>query len=162
MQIAPDSRAANLAVGIVVAIVGPCILALVPGQISGESWRAIGDVQSPAFFPTLNALFLTLCGLCLLARTAQRTVGRIEKAEAKPASYPATLAVTAATLAIYLVSIKYIGFVVSSVGAIAAMTVVLGYRNIPVVVVCSLISPIVIYFLFEKVLKILLPHGAVF
>jgi len=162
MQISRDRRTSNLIVGIVAALVGISVLLLVPFQIPGESWGSITDVQSPAFFPILNAVFLMACGLAQIITSRQPPISAGGADGVEMTSYPNKLVVIVALLMIYLFLIQHIGMVVSSGVAIAAMSVLLGYRNKVVIAISSIIFPIVIFVLFEKILKILLPHGVLF
>ena len=161
----PNRRTSGLIVGLVCAVVGIAVLLLVPVQISGESLAAITNVQSPAFFPILNAVFLTGCGLVLIFRRSAsiRDSGDSgDSGDDGAARHPGTLIATVALIGVYLVLVRYVGMVVSSAIAIAAMSVLFGYRNKAVIAVSTVVVPLLIYLLFEKVLRILLPHGAVF
>lgn len=163
MHISPESNSSRLIVGLVAALAGTGILAIVPVQIPGESWQSISNVQSPAFFPILNALFLTGCGIALIV-SALRAPDGLSGGDRQDAGilHPMTLGGAVALLIIYLAMISYVGMVVSSGIAIAAMSLLLGYRNKPVIAASAVVFPVVIYLLFEKLLKILLPHGVLF
>lgn len=163
MHISPDSNSSKLIVGLVAALAGIGILATVPVQIPGESWQSISNVQSPAFFPVLNALFLAGCGIVLIG-SALRSPEGLSGDDRQDAGilHPLTLGGAVVLLIVYLAMISYLGMVVSSGIAIAAMTLLLGYRNKPVIAVSAVAFPVLIYLLFEKLLKILLPHGVLF
>ncbi|MGI9384673.1 MAG: tripartite tricarboxylate transporter TctB family protein [Methyloligellaceae bacterium] len=158
----PYLRNSSLIVGTVAVVTGIGVLLLVPVQVPGETWAAVTDLQSPAFFPIVNGMFLTLCGAVLTLTAVFRHPDGAAADPIESVVYPGKLAATAGLLAVYLSVIPHIGMVVSSSLAIATMSILLGYRNKLLIPIVSIIFPIFIYFLFEKILKILLPHGVLF
>ncbi len=155
-----SSMGLDVAVAAVAGALGIGVLAAVPTEVPGATLASISDMRSPAFFAIVNGGFLIFCGLVLLV---QSLVGK--SAGSKPAEEPPALSRLLAVfflLVVYVIGLRALGMVVSSVVMIMVMGLVLGYRNFRLLILIALVFPMVIYVLFEKVLLILLPHGAVF
>lgn len=133
-------------------------LGFIPSQIPGESLAAVGDMRSPAFFPIVAGSLILVCSILLAVRAL---AGRID-VHTVTVERPASVAAVVAIFVLLTVGAQYVGMVTSSALSILAMAVVLGYRNLPVLAVIVISVPLAIYVLFERILRILLPHGALF
>ncbi len=155
-----SSMGRNVAVAAVAGALGIGVLAAVPTEVPGATLASISDMRSPAFFAIVNGGFLIFCGAVLLVKSL---VGK--DAGSRPAGEPPALSRLLAVsflLVVYVIGIRTLGMVVSSVVMMAVMGLVLGYRNFRLLIPIALVFPMVVYVLFEKVLLILLPHGTVF
>ncbi|MDK3073620.1 tripartite tricarboxylate transporter TctB family protein [Sedimentitalea sp. JM2-8] len=155
---------ADMAVAVAAVTVGTAILLLLPAQISGAHLGDISNMDSPAFFPILSGAFLILSGIALGAQKAiqgPRDADRIAPFFESGIGIIRLLSI-AALLVVYLFAIRMIGMVVSSMVLILVMAPMLNFRNLRVILPSALIFPFCVYVLFEKVLRILLPHGGIF
>ena len=87
----------DVAVAIVGTMLGLGALIAIPVEIPGQSYAAIENVQSPAFFPILISLLLIGLGLLLLASTAAqpdeaRSPSGLRSDEIGPVEAPGRLA----------------------------------------------------------------------
>ena len=154
------ARSSDLLVALVSLAIGAAILAFVPDEIAGQTLSAIGDMNSPAFFPIIAAALMVLCGAILaLGSAARRQSGDDDWVTFKR---PGPVLTVMAMFVLFATGTHYIGMVASSVITILVMAVFLGYRNLWVLVPVALLVPAVIYLLFERVLLILLPRGTLF
>lgn len=143
--------------------VGAFVLFSIPSQVPGESLMAVYDMSSSAFFPVLAGTFMLLCGFALLMKAFAGTGAFVASGEVgeEPISYRRTLIVLALFI-VYLVTIETVGMIVSSAVMIAVMALVLRYQNKKLIIISALVFPMLVFMLFELLLKILLPHGALF
>lgn len=156
----------DVAVAIVGTMLGLGALIAIPVEIPGQSYAAIENVQSPAFFPILISLLLIGLGLLLLASrlrnpTKAQSVG-LRSDEVGPVEAPGRLLATAICLIAYYSALTLIGMVTASVVLIAALALILGYRRFAVLGTIALALPVAIYLAFEKGLFVLLPAGRIF
>jgi putative tricarboxylic transport membrane protein len=148
---------------IVAAITGSlalATLALAPSQIPGETLAAAGNLQSPAFFPILAACVMAILSVALVIRAAaQERTG-----QGLRISFPhaPTVASVAGLFIIFAASTYLFGLVNSAVVIIAAIALVMGYRDWRVLVVVALLVPLAIYLLFQRLLLVILPSGVLF
>ncbi len=160
----------DVAVAIIGTALGLGALIGIPIEIRGQSYAAIADVQSPAFFPILIALLLVALSLMLLASTRRDPAKHAAKApqesmrsdEIGPIEAPGRLAATALCLVAYYGALDLIGMVAASVVLIAVLALVLGYRRYGVLGAISLALPIAIFLAFQKGLFVMLPAGRIF
>lgn len=144
-------------VAVVTAMIGLGTLAVVPSEIRGESLAAIGDMNSPAFFPLLAAAALILCAVALGVRTATA-------AEVTPpvtVERPGMVLTMAALFGLFAAGTFWIGLIPAAGLAILAMGLLLGYRK-PWLLLVAVAVPAAVYILFERMLLILLPRGSLF
>lgn len=110
--------------------------------------------RGPMFFPrillsawTALALIVTLRGLreppvgALRWRTVLTVMG--------------AMAVTA----LYVAGILHAGFLIATTGVALLLPLVLGYRNIAVILLFAAVFPVTTWWLFDKVFKIILPSS---
>lgn len=55
-----SSRTGDCLVALTSIAIGTTTLSLVPDEIAGQTLAAIGDMNSPAFFPIIAAFLMTL------------------------------------------------------------------------------------------------------
>lgn len=85
-------------------------------------------------------------------------------AEPGPAAKPTrrgSIAVSAAMLLIvaYVAALPYVGFLLATLVLLASMLWISGYRNVPVILFLSIVSPVFLAFMFERLLQVVFPIG---
>ena len=152
-----SSRAGDSLVALISLAIGVLTLALVPKEIAGQTLAAIGDMNSPAFFPIIAALLMTICGATLALRAIAR--GSTDKEATIEFKRSGSVFTVMAMFVLFAVATHFIGMLVSAVATILVMAWFLNYRNLWVLIPVAVAVPAVIYLLFERVLLILLPRG---
>jgi hypothetical protein len=160
---------ANIAVSLFGLLFGLAVLLLLPWQVAGESYDAVANVQSPAFFPIVLSAMLVVFSAILALSTA-RGGGEKDAAEdprhltddARSIESPMKVAGVALCLILYYLALSLIGMIAASMILILVMSYIMGFRNIWIVGIVAVVIPLGIYFLFEKTLYVLLPAGRLF
>jgi hypothetical protein len=160
---------ANIAVSLFGLLFGLAVLLLLPWQVAGESYDAMANVQSPAFFPIALSATLVVFS-AMLAFSTVRSGGKEEAAEdplhpaddARPIESPIKVAGVALCLILYYFALSVIGMIAASMILILVMSYIMGFRNFWIVGIVAVAIPLGIYFLFEKTLYVLLPAGRLF
>ncbi len=150
----------NLVVALAAGVVGAGTLLLVPSQISGETLAALGNMESPAFFPILAAWLIIVCSVGLGVRSLTRGgAGQQARVEfPRPWSVLSVIVI----FVLFAAGTYYLGMVPAAVLMIMVMAYLLEYRNPKIVLPVAVAVPVGIYLLFEKLLLILLPSGVIF
>lgn len=156
-RIAAGQRTVDLAVAAVAAFAGVGAILMMPQEVGGEDLRALGDMSSPAFFPALAALLLTILGALLAGRTlfappieAVRTPGEVDRRRV----WLLMLLVSG-----YMALIFLIGMLYASIAFIPAAAFAYGSRQIVAIGVLAITIPASVHVLFERILRVLLPEG---
>ncbi len=140
-------------------LTGIGILVALPFEVPDAGLQTLGDMTSAAFFPMLAAILITLSGIALGLRTfvlRHRDGGAL----LNPMGSRPLLMV--AGFVVYIPLIHWLGMVSASAIAVLILPLVYGYRDYRWIVPITVLIPVSVYLLFEKVLKVLFPHGAVF
>jgi hypothetical protein len=66
------------------------------------------------------------------------------------------ISVLAAT-GLYVVAIGSLGFLIATIGYTLTLPVLLGYRKLPIVLAIAAIYPAAVWYLFDRIVQILLP-----
>ena len=150
-------EAGTAAVCIALAIAG---FIAVPDLVSG--WRfampGISDgALAPTFFPRLAMVLLGVSALAmLLTAPARRDVLPIVSMTAEDwRRFGAALGLILG----YVVAARLVGFLPASVVFIAAMALLSGYRNLPVIALAAVLAPLAVFLSFRYGLRVLLPPG---
>lgn len=154
----PDTRTADLLVGLVAGATAITALLLIPSEVSRDAFRSFGNVRSPAFFPVLASMLLLLFSVALLVRAWRRR----SAPHARPALPPARVAAVAASLLIAGLMIAWLGFGPTAFALILGLSFSFGARNPVTVLVLAVAVPTVIHVLFRSMLDVLLPTGVLF
>lgn len=116
-------------------------------------------------FPKFVAVCLAILGaaLSIQAATSRRKTGEGEEKsmlpERKELLYAAVLA---GIFFVYIMVVKPLGYLVSTMVAFPAFMFVYGERRWPRMLVISVVFSVVTFYLFEKVFYVFLPHGSIF
>jgi len=150
-------RAGDLAVAGIAAVAGIGAIQVMPQQVGGEDLRALGDMSSPAFFPALGALLLTVLGALLALRTLLAPPP--EASAATHAIHWRRVLLLMALVSGYVGLIFAIGMVPASMLFIPAAALAYGSRRFVAIGVLALAIPALVHVLFERILRVLLPEG---
>jgi Tripartite tricarboxylate transporter TctB family len=147
-------------VALIAASLAVATLALVPYQVPGETLAAIGNLESPAFFPIIAGGLMGICAVLLAVNTiASERAGRGLRLTFEQ---PRTVLLVIATYIGLLLGAHYVGLIASSAVAIVLMAWGLGYRNLKILIAVAAMVPACIYLLFQKGLLVVLPGGVLF
>lgn len=118
----------------------------------GKGWgsRAKSLVNNPGFFPYIVAAGLVLLGIILILKS--RTTDRKQAADINLLSF----ALTGGWM-VYAVVMNLLGFVVSSILVMVFTCLLWGIRSRRTIVLVSVLSPVVIYFLMVQILHVKFP-----
>lgn len=123
----------------------------------GESFREdyylarASHAMGPAFFPRIVLSGMVLLSLAVIIGAIRNESGAVRLEGAAP-----VLGLIAITIA-YGIAMFWIGFLISSFLFIVAASLILGYRNLPVVIPVAAAYAFAVWFMFQKILLIILP-----
>lgn len=149
-------RPRALAVSLIGVAVGSATLALVPRQIQGASLADGADMRSPAFFPVLAAGVVILASVVDAVRVVTGAAG-----EREPWSWHRPLVLTVAFL-VFLLLVPALGTMTAAFLLMLAISLVFGHPRIGWSLTVALVTTVLIYLLFERLLLVLFPHGRIF
>jgi hypothetical protein len=160
---------ASITVSLFGLLFGLAVLLVLPWQVGGESYAAITNAQSPAFFPILLSaalvVFSGLLGFVTLRGSNSEVAtedGVQASDEARPIESPLKVAAVALCLVLYYAALPLIGMIAASMSLILVMSYIMGFRNLLISGPVAVVIPFAIYLLFEKTLYVLLPQGKLF
>lgn len=155
-----SSRTGDGVVALISIAIGASILALVPDEIAGEQLSAVGDMNSPAFFPIVAAIVMLVCGvaLALVVVVPRRTSTPAEIEFRRQGSVFTVMMI----FVLFAAATLFVGMIPSAVATILVMAWFLEYRNPWLLVAVAVAVPAAVYLLFERLLLILLPRGMLF
>ena len=149
----------RLVEGIVIVAIGVGLLVLTPLGVA-EAHAMLRQQLSPRFIPTLVGIGLVLTGAALVV------LGFYGRVKEKPAEFSreGTIRVLSAFLLLlaygYLFNI--VGFVVTSAVFLALFAYLFGARSLPKVAAITVLCPIAVWLVFERVFNVPLPGGFLF
>ena len=138
---------ANTFVGIGFAAFG-AFLFYQAGQLRNQ------DEFGPSTFPKLIAIVMIACGLLLAVQSV--LFKNVPKFEWNRNSFFRVL-ILAALLVVYLILMPRVGFIICTIVLIAAALWLFEMRDIKLLAILSVVCPVVLYFLFAKLLNVPLP-----
>lgn len=166
---APKARGKqDILTGLVVLGLSAGLLSLVPAQVGGAGLNAIANMRSPAFFPLLAGAAMALLSIALILRGAiaeiraqRRTVATTVDADMWPDMPDLCLVfLVAALLFASVVSLPRLGYMATVGALMLGIALAFGYRRWWVLIVLCTVTPVVIFVMFDSVLRVLLPRGA--
>lgn len=140
---------------------------IIPGQIHIPS-QVTSAFLSPAFAPKVFTLFLGLMGLVLLLITLVRSrtgspTPSIERVNKKGILREEGVVVIILIICfVFALSIKYFGMVFPSILFLGIMMSYFGQRKWVLVLTIMLLGPLILYFFFHDLAKVVLPKGTLF
>jgi len=107
--------------------------------------------RGPVFFPRI------LLGLMLVLSLAVVFEGRNEQQSPISRKQLITVVLTLGVTAAYIYSITAAGFLISTIACTLILPGLLGYRNWKMVLAVSAVYPVSVWYLFDRIFKIILP-----
>lgn len=147
----------NTVVALACVALGVAIWVLVPYEIAepptffGQSASGVG----PKLFPQMIAVGFVIIGV--LYAVASLTMDEDNGFRGLPASAYVNLAVILAAMILYVLLLRPIGYVASSILVATGISLYYGSRNVVGIAITGLIAPIAIYYLFTQYLNVSLP-----
>jgi hypothetical protein len=136
-------------IGIAAAVFGAAVLLLVPTQVPGETFAAVGDMRSPAFFPVIAAIIVLAAAAGIILGRRHAEPAEVEAMPTRP--WAAMAAVMAGGAVVPLTGI-YAGLVVAMLGIGAVL------RTRPLALAMTGgIALGVVHLLFARTLKVVFP-----
>lgn len=120
---------------------------------AGAMRSRVAHAMGPAFFPRIVLVLLVALALAALVEAMRGLVA----SRALP-QRAMMFGMIAATIA-YVWLVGAVGFLLASVAFVAICPVVLGYRRWAVVVPLAAIYAVVVWYVFQRVLQIVLPNS---
>lgn len=166
---------ADMAVSTFALIVSVAVMIALPVDVPGAGFASLADMSSPAFFPVLAAILVSLSAIALLVRSLAQA--RRDLNDIPPVSDNDLVngshrhfghddlkgpALMLAACIVYIPLIHTLGMVTASGLVIATLPALFGYRDWRWIAIVAVSVPIAVYVLFERTLKVLFPHGAIF
>jgi hypothetical protein len=151
------------ALAISALVVGALLFIYSPELVRGWAFTIPGTTDvalEPVFFPRLSAVLICASSLILLITIPMRS-GSLPASETSKEAYIKVGAGLAGIL-IYLGSILYVGFVVSTVLFIIGGSRVGGYKNWKAIVSTALLVAVGLRLIFRYGLHVNLPEGILF
>lgn len=161
----PPSRAMALLevwVSALIALAGAGLSIAMPSMVLEGGIREAQEFMrlTPVFFPRLAFGVMAVLGLIQLARAIRRLPGAAPSTgEGWITKYQNPI-VAAALVVIYAYLIPWLGFSAAGFAGITALTVAIGSRSWREILPIALLSPLVIRFVFERLLLISLPRAS--
>jgi putative tricarboxylic transport membrane protein len=145
----------NRAIGIGCVVFGLLTyFVLIPLSISRVSFTHL----SPSYIPILMSIILTIIGVLLIIQSGSSSQGW---ASVRDALFNRVLSMIA-TLIIYCIAMNYVGYILSTVIAVALLLWNSGVRRWLTISILSLSIAFGIWAFFRYLLVILLPDGLLF
>ena len=115
---------------------------------------------SPTYYPQIVALILSVIGVAIIFKNRRLlpTKGIDDLDEVHP-NAKMRIGGFLVLLAIYSLSLEFLGFVLSGVLALAASFILAGERRAVVIIAMSLLLPISLFLFFYKVAYVPVPNG---
>ena len=117
------------------------------------------DQFGPRLLPLILCIFILLSSSILVIFSKKNN--KINKIELKSAIYAS---IYYASMFVYILSMQYLGFVISSLSFVVLSVAFLGGKNITKkihLLLCLLITIVIAYFFFEYILHMNLPKGLI-
>ena len=149
----------DVIVAAIVLIVGLGVLTALPVDVPDTGLHTLRDMGSAAFFPMLAALLVAASGVGL----GLSAILRRNRADTDPVAATGVrpFAMIAGFIA-FIPLIHLMGMITASAVMVLVLPLVFGFRDFRWLVPLAVVLPLCVYFLFERVLKVLFPHGALF
>ena len=118
--------------------------------------RTLKNSTQPSFFPWIIVVCLLILAGALLVQSFQR---RSADGQDPPAIFSTAVLVWIGVFGAYLIVLPFLGFFVANIFVFAALMLLYGERSPIKIVLGSMITTPVIFFLFREVFQIRLPAG---
>ena len=151
-------------IGLGTVLLAGLYLALIPYQVQSDSDGY--DFVSGRTLPFMVGGLLLITGTALTI-TSLRTMNRTSPHEQAPSPEPTRhrykrVAILTALAVLYILGLTYIGYIVSTILALAAAMVFSGERRKRLVVIISILTSVLLYYFFHKLMQVPLPDTLLF
>jgi heme exporter protein D len=155
------STTGDIFVGLVSMAASIAVLVSLPGDIANVGLSDFANMSSPAFFPLLAGTAVLLSSLSLLITTIiRRRKALVDDALLAPIGWR-PFAMGGACV-IYIFLIHGLGMMTASAAVMLVLPLIFDFKKYQWIAPLALVLPFAVYVLFEMVLKVLFPHGALF
>lgn len=157
-----DSTVQKFVGGVIFVVLSLVLLfVVIPLEIQVSDASIVG----PRMWPSLNAVFLGICGMALVVSSLKNISFSQLMTNTKgtgKGKRPIKQLVFALIAVTYIGSIEFLGFIISTIIGIQVTLPYFGSKRYFLNLVLSIIVTLVIFFIFTQVLKIRLPLGFLF
>ena len=146
------------------AVAGP-LMGVVLAIVLFWHTRGLDDVAQtgqlgPGFWPRLVLIGLGAASLAKLVLDVRSVRRAVDVTVERPAISPPLLVAGIATIVLYVVAAPLLGFALATMLFVAAFMALAGARSAAAIVATSVLSTVVILYVFIKVVYLPLPKGA--
>jgi len=146
----------NAAVGGVAVLLGLAVIAILPAQVAAPTLGAALDLRAAGFFPFLAGVLILCSGIaCLLQLRAPLIDEDTDWQTGRPA-------IAACIAAAFVLVLPVTGTFAAMLPMMFCLSLLFRYPHKRIAVAVATLVPLGIYVLFERILLILFPHGALF
>jgi len=154
----------NGRIGLLLIIFGILLyFVLIPQFV--EEYAGIRGAKSGRYFPYFLSYITVLCGSIMLGYDLiEKRVAVEDPKTAKGMDLPSlsSAAIIVVLAVAYIFMITKVGYIISTMIALPITMWLFGYRKLKNIVILSIVSPLVIYLIFAKMMAVPLPVGALF
>jgi len=154
----------NGRIGLLLIIFGILLYFLLIPQFV-EEYAGIHGAKSGRYFPYFLSYITVLCGGIMLAfDIVEKKVAVTDPKTAKgiDLSSLSNAAIIVVLSVVYIFMITKVGYIISTMLALPVTMWLFGYRKVKTVIILSVLSPLVIYLIFAKMMAVPLPVGTLF
>lgn len=109
--------------------------------------------RGPVFYPRILLAAMGLFAVLVIVE------GLKEKPVSIVGAQPLVVLGTLGLTGLYILSVTWAGFLISTVVFVFMLPWLLGYRNGPVIAAVAAVYPVVVWYMFEKVFRVILPSS---
>ena len=154
----------NGRIGLLLIIFGFLLYFLLIPQFV-EQYAGIHGAKSGRYFPYVLSFLTVLCGGIMLAFDIVEK--KVAAKEPKTASGLDLFCLQGALImvvlsVVYVFMISRAGYLLSTMIALPVTMWLFGYRKVKIIAIVSIVSPLIIYLLFAKMMAVPLPVGTLF
>jgi hypothetical protein len=156
--------AQNGRIGLLLIIFGLLLYFLLIPQFV-EQYAGIHGAKSGRYFPYVLSFLTVLCGSIMLAfdLVEKKVAGKAPKAAPGLDLFSIQSAAGIVVLSlVYVFMISRVGYLLSTMIVLPVAMWMFGYRKVKTIVIVSVVSPLVIYLIFVKMMAVPLPVGTLF
>lgn len=146
-------------IAVIALLISAMVFLALPHDVPGTNLATFADMESAAFFPMLAATLVGVSAVMLGIGSLNKSARHADNDAGAAGPRPVLMVIG---FCIFIPLIHALGMVTASAIAILVLPLVFGYRDYRWILPLAVLLPFAVYGLFEKVLKVLFPHGAVF
>ena len=143
---------------LLLSLCGVTYFFVIPAQVQGEIQRGM----PPTFFPNLSVIWVGVFSVLLLVRSFVSQPESVRESPAERRSGRNGAMFTISTGIVYLVLCSLFSFVISTIVILVISMWMLGERRWPLILSATLVTTFGIYGVFDWLMSVQLPEGALF